>query len=83
MTLNGKPLAEPYILDQAVPATAAFGVTAPEGRMFLMGDNRFNSVDSHLMTGDGNGGTLPLSAVWGVPTETPVLLLAAAAGPIQ
>ncbi|MCX5406876.1 signal peptidase I [Streptomyces sp. NBC_00335] len=66
LTLNGKPLVEPYLMEAAVPATMAFDVTVPEGRMFLMGDHRSNSFDSHLRVRDEGQGTVPVSAVWGV-----------------
>ena len=40
LRLNGEPLAEPYLLNRAVPAAVPFDVTVPTGRVFLMGDNR-------------------------------------------
>ncbi|MFD9304778.1 signal peptidase I [Streptomyces sp. NPDC060048] len=79
LTLNGQPLVEPYLRDPAAPAMAPFDVTVPEGRMYLLGDNRLDSLDSLVMAvNDGNDGTLPLSAVRGVPTDMPadVLVLA-------
>lgn len=81
LTLNGKPLTEPYLKDPAVPAFVPFDVTVPEGRVFVMGDHRLNSVDSSLMASqDGTDGTLPVSAVRGVPMgDVPVTVLVLAA----
>ncbi|MGW6709079.1 signal peptidase I [Streptomyces sp. NPDC054956] len=85
LMLNGKPLVEPYVKDPAMPAMAPFDVTVPEGRMFVMGDNRVDSLDSLVMAGTyGNDGTLPLSAVRGVtrdmPTEVLILWVLGALG---
>ncbi|MFJ5233445.1 signal peptidase I [Kitasatospora sp. NPDC088391] len=61
ITVNGKPVAEPYLEPAKVVATA-FSVTVPEDRLFLLGDFRGNSMDSrsHL---DVAFGTVPASGV--------------------
>jgi signal peptidase I len=54
--LNGQPLEEDYIA--ANPVYEA-GLTVPPGGLFVLGDNRNNSSDSH------NWGTVPLNYVVG------------------
>ncbi|MGW3322306.1 S26 family signal peptidase [Streptomyces virginiae] len=67
MTLNGRPLDEPYVLngDPVVGTPGAFDVKVPEGRLFLLGDTRGNSADSRYRFQEAEGGTVPLSAVKG------------------
>ncbi|MFD7448081.1 signal peptidase I [Kitasatospora sp. NPDC059827] len=61
LTVDGQPVDEPYLATQGRQGDA-FSVTVPQGRLFLLGDNRVGSLDSrtHL---EVDGGTVPATAV--------------------
>jgi signal peptidase I len=68
VTVNGKPLDEPYVFDNNPLDSRAFGpVTVPAGRLFVMGDHRGGSQDSRAYIGasDGFKGTVPIDSVIG------------------
>jgi signal peptidase I len=79
LTVNGKPLKEPYLDPSTMMADPSvypclgseFGpVTVPQGRLWVMGDNRTHSADSRahcpmLCTGDPTAGTVPVANVIG------------------
>ncbi|MGW6912004.1 signal peptidase I [Streptomyces sp. NPDC054940] len=80
ITVNGKPLSEPYVKDGIADGMhRPYDVTVPEGRLFLLGDHRQNSLDSRFFEED-HAGTVPVGAVMARVTDShamPLLLAAA------
>lgn len=70
LTVNGVPLDEPYLAPGAEPSEMEFSVVVPEGRLWVMGDNRQNSQDSRYKQGDPGGGAIPTANVVGVAFVT-------------
>jgi len=67
VTVNGVPLDEPYINVQPGQAASGtpFDVTVPEGYLWMMGDNRYDSADSRAHQNEPGGGFVPESDVVG------------------
>lgn len=66
--INGNPIDEPYAkLPEGVQAVSAtpFDVVVPEGSLWVMGDNRYNSADSRYNTDKPGNGFVPIDNVVG------------------
>lgn len=65
--VNGVPLNETYLKSGVLPSDKPFKVVVPEGRLWVMGDNRSNSRDSraHQEMGDPFEGTVDKDQVIG------------------
>lgn len=67
VTVNGVAIDESSYLKPGVnPSDQAFSVTVPADSVFVLGDNRANSVDSRYHLNDGNSGCVHISSITGV-----------------
>lgn len=64
LILNGAPLDEPYLNGQKASETK-FDVKVPNGRIWIMGDNRKQSSDSRDLLGRPGGGTIESDKILG------------------
>jgi signal peptidase I len=64
ITVNGAALDETYVNPAEVPAVRTFDVVIPQGKVWVMGDNRNHSADSRAHT-DTNGGFVDISDIEG------------------
>lgn len=66
LTVNGTGIDEPYLREPDAPASnTVFDVTVPEGKLWVMGDNRNESADSRAHTGGPGGGFVDVDDVVG------------------
>lgn len=65
MTVNDQVLNEPYIATGNGACQTTFDVTVPKGKLWVMGDNRFNSADSADHYARGESGFVDESLVTG------------------
>ncbi|TLQ43503.1 signal peptidase I [Streptomyces marianii] len=63
MTVNGKAVEEPYLRGDEPASPLGFTVSVPEGKLFLLGDERRTSVDSRSHLQEAGEGTVPIGAV--------------------
>ncbi|MCT9870386.1 signal peptidase I [Paenarthrobacter aurescens] len=67
VSINGVPLDETYINPAEVPQPSPFDIVVPEGKVWVMGDNRNHSADSRAHQ-ETNGGFVNMEDIEGKAT---------------
>ncbi|PRY18602.1 signal peptidase I [Kineococcus rhizosphaerae] len=65
LLVDGRPLDEPYVYPGDAASEVEFDIEVPEGRLWVMGDHRSDSVDSRSHLGSPGGGTIAVDDVIG------------------
>jgi signal peptidase I len=65
LQVNGTTLEERYINPETPACQVAFDVTVPDGKVWVMGDNRYASADSAYHEVQGDGGFVDESDITG------------------
>lgn len=65
LVVNGRPIAEGYVLDQSLIKDRRFEVRVRDGYLWVMGDNRGRSLDSVAHIAEDGGGQIAVDAVVG------------------
>lgn len=65
VTVNGQGIDEPYLIAGAQPSEVNFSVVVPKNSLWVMGDNRQNSVDSRAHRESAGRGFVPIDDVVG------------------
>ncbi|MEE1768631.1 signal peptidase I [Streptomyces sp. JV185] len=63
LTVNGKPIDEPYLHVKDLASAQNFTAEVPKGKLFLLGDERTASLDSRVHLDDAGQGSVPRDAV--------------------
>jgi signal peptidase I len=63
--VNGESLDEPYLKEGVASSEITFDETVPEGMVWVMGDNRLESLDSRYHEDAPNGKFVPISDIVG------------------
>ncbi|GAA2523259.1 signal peptidase I [Rarobacter incanus] len=70
VSVNGTAISETYLKPGSIPSEKEFDVTVPQGKLWVMGDNRQHSGDSRYHMGDAGGGFVDDDQVVGTAFAT-------------